>query len=80
MLLWIELDQRGELTTMRRAWVDAGDVAAIAGQNYRAVPRLPPAAGELRDETDPRDPGRMSRAEARRRIDGRMERREEPDF
>ncbi|GAA3199412.1 hypothetical protein [Actinocorallia longicatena] len=79
-LLWIELTGEGGWRGSR-AWVDASDVSRIPGQDYRAVPRENLAEHrENRDLTDPRDPGRLSRAADRARFESRRAAPREPDF
>jgi hypothetical protein len=80
-LVWIETTSEG--CRGARAWVDAGDVQKMPGQDYRKVTRkqIPAHPGDRpTDPTDPRDPGRLSRAADRERIDRQRPRVPEPDF
>lgn len=83
LLVWLEVDADGGFKGSR-AWADASDVQRLQGQDYGGVPKKKihphPDDGKRRDRFDPRDPGRMSRAEARRRIDAATPREEPPNF
>jgi hypothetical protein len=81
-LLWVEITRDGY--TGRHARVAAGDVAPIAGQDYRAVPRrrVSPRGRPPSDPTDPRDPSRRrdSRERFRSELERALNRAPEPDF
>ncbi|WP_173100403.1 hypothetical protein [Actinomadura verrucosospora] len=81
-ILWVELGR--ESCTGRHARVAGDEVAPIAGQDYRTVPRhrvtrrtRPPS-----DPTDPRDPYHRPNAEERQRIafERALRRKPDPDF
>lgn len=77
-LLWLECE--GEAVRGAEAQVDARDVIQINGQDYSKVPRRQLSLRTPRDNTDPRDPGRTSRAQDRARLDSGRRRRPDPDF
>lgn len=85
-LLWLEIRRDGQVG--RHARVAADEVAPIAGQDYRSVPRerlesrhRPPS-----DPTDPRDPvnraisSNRGQERYRRAVERGLRRRPEPDF
>jgi hypothetical protein len=77
-ILWVELE--GDTYRGAEARVDARDVEQVPGQDYSQVPRRRVDPRRPRDLTDPRDPGRTSRAADRARVDNRRGPSAEPDF
>ncbi|NEA23812.1 hypothetical protein [Actinomadura bangladeshensis] len=85
-LLWLEIRRDGQVG--RHARVAAGEVAPIAGQDYRSVPRerLEPRHRPPSDPSDPRDPTNRAisrnrgQERYRRAVERGLRRRPEPDF